>query len=135
MTLYHGSMHELPNNKPGQMSRMFYQRNRLRVKNVLNSYQESQNQNVSKGDREMSVCEMQRMLSRADLNMRMAQFDSLQTLHEQLGAPTPAVSAARLGRPVRGSAPSRRPASYCGSGLRACRAHRSRPRFRLPSAR
>ncbi|HEX7939796.1 MAG TPA: LptF/LptG family permease [Gemmatimonadaceae bacterium] len=91
MTLFHGSMHELPNNKPGQMSRMFYRRNRLRVKNVLNSYQESENQNVSKGNREMSVCEMQRMMSRAYLNMRMAEFDSLQTLHEQLGAPKPAV--------------------------------------------
>jgi lipopolysaccharide export system permease protein len=96
MTLYHGSMHELPNNKPGQMSRMFYRRNRLRVKNVLNSYQESENQNVSKGDREMSVCEMQRMMARADLNMRMAEFDSLQALHEELGAPKPKVPQFRM---------------------------------------
>lgn len=110
MTLYHGSMHELPNNKPGQMSRMFYRRNRLRVKNVLNSYQESQNQNVSKGDREMSVCEMQRMLARADLNMRMAQFDSLLALHEQLGAPKPAAPEYRM--------PPGLGAAYC-SALRA----------------
>ena len=96
MTLFHGSMHELPNNKPGQMSRMFYRRNRMRVKNVLSAYQETQNQNVSKGDREMSVCEMQRMLARADLNMRMAMFDSLQALHEHADGPTPPVPQFRM---------------------------------------
>lgn len=96
MTLFHGMMHELPNNKPGQMSRMFYLRNRMRIKNVLSSYQESQNQNVSRGDREMSVCEMQRMLARADLNMRMAIFDSLQALKEKLGTPAPAVPDFRM---------------------------------------
>lgn len=96
MTLYHGTMHEIPNNKPGQLSRMFYRRNRLRVKNVLSSYQESQNQNVSKGDREMSVCEMQRMLARADLNMRMAIYDSLQALREHAGGPMPAAADYRM---------------------------------------
>jgi lipopolysaccharide export system permease protein len=96
MTLYHGTMHELPNNKPGQMSRMFYRRNRMRVKNVLSSYQESENKNVSKGDREMSVCEMQRMLARADLNMRLAIFDSLQALHENLGADKPVAPGYRM---------------------------------------
>ena len=96
MTLYHGMMHELPNNKPGQMSRMFYRRNRLRVKNVLSSYQESQNKNVSKGDREMSVCEMQRMLARADMNMRLAVFDSLQAMREHMGGPVPDVPGYRM---------------------------------------
>ncbi len=89
MTLWDGTMHEIPNNKPGQLSRMFFRRNRLRVKNVLNSYQESQGQNVSKGDREMSVCEMQRMLARADFNMRLATFDSLKSLHDNLAAEKP----------------------------------------------
>jgi lipopolysaccharide export system permease protein len=89
MTLYSGVMVEVPGNKPAQLSRMYYRRNRLRVKNVLNSYQESQNKNVSKGDREMSVCEMQKLMGRADMNMRMAQFDSAQAIHEQLGDSLP----------------------------------------------
>jgi lipopolysaccharide export system permease protein len=95
MTLWHGTMHEISNKKPEQLSRMFYKRNRLRVKNVLNQYQESQNQNVSKGDREMSICEMQQRLARADLNMRMAEHDSLVAMHE-IGGEKPTAPEFRI---------------------------------------
>jgi len=76
MTLYDGVMMEVPNNKPGELTRLFYKRDRLRVKSVFSSYQQSQSGTISKGDREMSVCEMQRELARADLVVRQARFDA-----------------------------------------------------------
>jgi lipopolysaccharide export system permease protein len=76
MTLYHGYMQEVPNKEPGQLTRLFYRRERLRVANVMNVYQESKAGSVSKGDREMSVCEMQAELARADYSMRMARYDA-----------------------------------------------------------
>lgn len=96
MILFHGVMHEVPNNKPGQLSRMFYRRDRLRVKGVIGSYQESQSGTVSKGDREMSVCEMQRMLARADYQMRVAAYDGSLVEHELLGGKEPKTPVYRI---------------------------------------
>jgi len=106
MTLYHGVMQEVPNNNPAQLSRMFFRRDRLRVKGVISSYQESQSGAISKGDREMSVCEMQRMLARADYTMRLAAHDADLARHELLGAPKPQTPDFRM-PPGIGSA-------YCG---------------------
>ena len=75
LTLYDGVMIEVPNKKPTEMTRLFFKRDQLRVKSVLGSYQESQSGTVSKGDREMSVCEMQNERARADLLMRQARYD------------------------------------------------------------
>lgn len=75
MTLYDGVMMEVPNKKPGELSRLFYKKDRLRVKNVFGSYEESRPGSISKGDREMSVCEMQTMLDRADFQVRQSRFD------------------------------------------------------------
>ncbi|MEX2152575.1 MAG: LptF/LptG family permease [Gemmatimonadaceae bacterium] len=84
MTLFDGVMMEVPNNKPGELTRLFYRQDRLRVKNVFSTYQESQSGTISKGDREMSVCEMQRELARADLQRRQAEFD-VATAEYELG--------------------------------------------------
>ena len=86
MTLYEGVMMEVPNNKPSELTRLFYARDRLRVKNVFSSYQASQSGTISKGDREMSVCEMQRELSRADLVVRQARFDAEIAKFERAGS-------------------------------------------------
>jgi lipopolysaccharide export system permease protein len=106
MTLYHGVMLEVPDTKPGQLSRMFYRTNRLRVKGVISSYQESQSGTVSKGDREMSVCEMQRQLARADFGMQMAAHDADLARYELLGAAKPETPALRV--------PPGIGAAYCG---------------------
>jgi lipopolysaccharide export system permease protein len=96
MTLYDGVMHEVSNTKPGQLSRMFYKKDRLRVKSVFSSFQESETGTISKGDREMSVCEMSRMMARADLNMRMAAYEGLLARHELLGEPQPKAAEYRI---------------------------------------
>jgi lipopolysaccharide export system permease protein len=106
LTLHHGVMQEVPNGKPAQLSRMFFKKDRLRVKGVINSYEESQSGTVSKGDREMSVCEMQRLLARADYSMRLAAYDGDLARHELLGAAKPVAPVFRM-PPGIGSA-------YCG---------------------
>jgi lipopolysaccharide export system permease protein len=85
MTLYDGVMMEVPNNRPSELTRLFYKRDRLRVKNVFSSYQQSEKGSISKGDREMSVCEMQGELARADLLMRQARHDIAAVEFERAG--------------------------------------------------
>jgi lipopolysaccharide export system permease protein len=75
MTLYHGVMQEVPNNKPGELTRLFYRTTRKRVRGVFSSFQESQVGSVSKGDREMSICEMHRELARGEYSVRQADYD------------------------------------------------------------
>jgi lipopolysaccharide export system permease protein len=75
LTLYDGVMQEVPNTKPSELSRLFYRSTRKRVKGVFSSFQQTQSGNVSKGDREMSVCEMQRELNRADYQKRQAEYE------------------------------------------------------------
>lgn len=85
LTLYSGVMMEVPNAKPGELTRLFYTRDRLRVKGVFNSYEQSATGAISKGDREMSVCEMQRELQRADYRMRQTQFELVTIAFDYLG--------------------------------------------------
>jgi lipopolysaccharide export system permease protein len=75
MTLYHGVMLEIPTNKPGELTRLFYKRDRLRVKNVFTSYQQSRSGTISKGDREMSICEMNKELARGDFEVRQSDYE------------------------------------------------------------
>jgi lipopolysaccharide export system permease protein len=75
LLLYHGFMQEVPNNKPEELTRMFFRVNRKRVSGVFSGFQESATGTVSKGDREMSVCEMQTRLTRADYEARVAQYE------------------------------------------------------------
>ena len=85
MTLYHGVMQEVPNAKPKELTRLFYKKDRLRVKGVFSSYQQSQSGAVSKGDREMSICEMHREMARGDYNVRQAEYDIALVEHERKG--------------------------------------------------
>jgi lipopolysaccharide export system permease protein len=77
MTLFDGVMMEVPNKKPSELTRLFYRQDRMRVKNIFSSFQESQTGTISKGDREMSVCEMQHELARHHLLMLQANHDKL----------------------------------------------------------
>jgi len=75
MTLFHGYMLEVPNAHPEQLTRLFYRHDRLRVENVFNNFTESETGSVSKGDREMSICEMHRALANGDIQVGTAEFE------------------------------------------------------------
>ena len=76
LTLHNGMMMEVPNKDPGELTRLFYTWDRLRVENVYSSYEETETGAISKGDREMSICEMQQRLARSDFIVRKAQFEA-----------------------------------------------------------
>jgi lipopolysaccharide export system permease protein len=89
LVLFHGVMQEVPNKNPDELNRMFYEKTTRRVRNVVSSYQESTTGHVSKGDREMSVCEMQKELARADYYVQVARYDLAVVEHELRQGPRP----------------------------------------------
>ena len=89
LLLYDGFMQEVPNNKPEELTRLFFRVNRKRVPGVFSGFQESETGTVSKGDREMSVCEMQTRLWRADYQMRIAEFERRQLEWERVNPTGP----------------------------------------------
>jgi lipopolysaccharide export system permease protein len=66
LTLYDGVMLSVPTTDPGQLSRVYYRRNRLIVKDVAKEFEQTDPIDASKSDREMGVCEMQRAFARSD---------------------------------------------------------------------
>ena len=99
MTLYSGLMQTVPTDKPEQVTRMYFQRQLMRVVGVASQFQETGDADtVSKGDREMSVCEMQAALAKADSGLQRARFDSADAQWERdsimaTHPETPAISA------------------------------------------
>jgi lipopolysaccharide export system permease protein len=79
LDLYHGQMQEVSSEKPGQLNRLFYDHDLIRIKNVAGDFRRDQPQSSSKGDREMSVCEMQRRLWQAQGNYEMARREYEET--------------------------------------------------------
>jgi lipopolysaccharide export system permease protein len=97
MTLYHGLMETIPTDKPGQLTRLYYMRQLMRVAGVASQFQETGDADtVTKGDREMSVCEMQAALAKADTGYQRAHFDSVEAswLRDSMAAAAPAPTAA-----------------------------------------
>ena len=60
LTLYHGYMQEASRQTPGELQRLFYRVNNIRVRGVGNQLKHTEND--FKGDREMSICEMGRQV-------------------------------------------------------------------------
>ena len=68
LTLYHGQMQQIASDKPTQIDRLFFNKDRYRIQNVgSGGFKASKSDSSMKGDREMSVCEMQRRLWRAQM--------------------------------------------------------------------
>ena len=68
LDLFHGQMQEVSSEKPTQINRLFFASDRIRVANVgSGGFKASKSDSSMKGDREMSVCEMQQRLARAQM--------------------------------------------------------------------
>ncbi|HYD51829.1 MAG TPA: LptF/LptG family permease [Gemmatimonadaceae bacterium] len=74
MTLYDGVMREIPNDKPEEITQLHYGQDRIRVRNVTNSFEETEGSGI-KGEREMSVCEMQERLAEQDFRYQRARHE------------------------------------------------------------
>jgi lipopolysaccharide export system permease protein len=98
LTLFHGTIQTIPASDPAQLQRLFYRTSNFRVRDVLNSLDRSGENAGMKGDREMSVCEMQGQVDRAAQEQHLAQAE----LRAMVAA---AVAEAATGRPQRTPAP------------------------------
>ena len=96
MMLYSGVMHEVPNNRPEELTRLFYRQDRIRIRNVLGGFEESRSNTVSKGDREMSICEMHRAMTAGDFQVRTNEYQIKVIEAQQRKLPPPK-------RPTRGN--------------------------------
>jgi lipopolysaccharide export system permease protein len=72
MDLYRGQIVQVANENAGQLNRMFYDHDRITIRDVARGYTETQPEQSSRGDREMSVCEMQRRLTQAEWGYQAA---------------------------------------------------------------
>jgi lipopolysaccharide export system permease protein len=74
LTLYSGTMVEVPKSDPAQLQRLFYDIDRVRVRNVVNGLTRTDSTNTYKGDREMSICEMQKEYGTHELDFVVAHY-------------------------------------------------------------
>jgi lipopolysaccharide export system permease protein len=92
MTLYDGMMLSIPTDNPGQLSRLYYKVNRMKVPDVFKEFEQTNADDASKSDREMGVCEMQDALIRAHNNVQsreLAWADAAWTARRKSGIVEP----------------------------------------------
>lgn len=68
LLLFHGTMTEIPTTTPTQLTRLAYERDRIVVKDVFNSFSRDSADNY-KSEREMGVCEMQAQVYSAERDL------------------------------------------------------------------
>jgi lipopolysaccharide export system permease protein len=80
LTLYSGTVQDVPIQKPGELQRLYFKTQLIRVRGVGNEFQKTQN-DTYKGEREMSVCEMERNATSG----RMALAAATREFRDKLG--------------------------------------------------
>lgn len=81
LTLYSGTVQDVPVSTPEQLQRMYFDTELIRVKSVGNEFQKSKSDSF-KGEREMSVCEMEKNAAVARQNLANARREFLKKLGE-----------------------------------------------------
>jgi lipopolysaccharide export system permease protein len=79
LTLYSGTVQDVPVNTPDQLQRMYFDTELFRVKSVGNEFQKSKSDSF-KGEREMSVCEMEKNAAVARRTLSNARREFLKKL-------------------------------------------------------
>jgi lipopolysaccharide export system permease protein len=63
LDLFSGQMQTVSTDKPGQLDRLFYDSDRIIVRNVGSQFEKAKGDTLSRGDRELGVCAMQKKLT------------------------------------------------------------------------
>jgi lipopolysaccharide export system permease protein len=71
LTLYPGTVEDVPVQTPQQLQRLYFKTQLIRVRGVGNEFQKTQNDSY-KGEREMSICEMERNAASAREALKLA---------------------------------------------------------------
>ncbi|MGH7717715.1 MAG: LptF/LptG family permease, partial [Gemmatimonadaceae bacterium] len=91
MTLFNGHSQELPKDSPGELQRLYFGVDLLKVRGVGNQLERMENDNF-KSDREMTICEMNTATVRAEQDMAAARAN----LADALGNATLNLSSGRV---------------------------------------
>ena len=81
LDLYSGQMQTVSTDKPGQLDRLFYDSDRIIVRNVGSQFEKAKGDTLSRGDRELSVCAMQKRLTRVKAVYDDNRAEYLEALH------------------------------------------------------
>jgi lipopolysaccharide export system permease protein len=73
LTLNDGYMLSVPSTKRGELDRLYFKIDHIRVKDVASQFEATSADSTMKGDREMTICEMQHEYSAAAIDYRRAQ--------------------------------------------------------------
>ncbi|MGI8618181.1 MAG: LptF/LptG family permease [Gemmatimonadaceae bacterium] len=85
MTLYDGTLQDVPATDPTQLQRLFFKVDLVRVRGVGNQFRESE-AGTYKGEREMTVCEMEQTRRSAQRNYTAAQAEFVARLADAKSA-------------------------------------------------
>src|SRR5438477_2191166 len=95
LTLRDGEVHEIKRTDPEHFNRTFYTVNRIKVVGVSNTFEPTKNDEY-RGDREMTICQMQDIVARAQRDQERARSEALIAVLTELRhtakLPPPAVS-------------------------------------------
>jgi lipopolysaccharide export system permease protein len=78
MHLFTGMMMTSPANNPAQLQRVYFTQDELKVRDVANSFQNIDADTATKGEREMSICEMQQEYAVRYVSTAHAYADSVE---------------------------------------------------------
>ena len=73
LTLYDGHMLSMPTQKRGELDRLYFDVDFIRVRDVASQFNKTSADSSMKGDREMGVCEMQHEYERAGIDYRRSE--------------------------------------------------------------
>jgi lipopolysaccharide export system permease protein len=108
LTLHDGEVHEIKRADPEHFNRTFYGVNRIKVANVSNSF-ESTKSDEYRGDREMTICQMQDVVGRARQDRVRARQEALAVVRSELRR----VAKLAVPAPVPADTTPPRPTLYC----------------------
>jgi lipopolysaccharide export system permease protein len=110
LDLFHGQMQEVATDKPSQLDRLFFDQDRIKIRNVgSGGFTQTKADSTANGDREMSVCEMQRRLwlAQNQYEMQLREYEEVKT------PPKAAVPTYAPPKPVRANEPRGLGWAYC----------------------
>jgi lipopolysaccharide export system permease protein len=115
LVLYDGEMVETNQREPGQLQRLFFVTNRIRIEGVGNTLQRSEDGGQYKSDRERTICDMQ-------AELEAAEHDRQRMVHELQVLLTGSVKQAVTGQQQRVTSTPLEPATRWNLGRLYCAA-------------
>ena len=99
LTLYHGYMLSMPTQKRGDLDRLYFDTQLIRLRNVAGQFKQTEASENMKSDREMTVCEMQREYERSSATYHRAALGLETILWRTAGGKGPEPQATTPKRP------------------------------------